>query len=146
MPHKSIDKPISIKKKIKIKKSKAKDKGSVLTAAEEAAEEETGAGAAAAETVVEEVPEIEFNNKDKKYKWLGTYNIDAPFDYGGRTYVTIEHAICIVLLARLRFSFSGSQLPFRQQIFKICQLSFNSTFVQFMKVRVCSGRFSAQLI
>ena len=42
---------------------------------------------------MEEQEVIEFNNKDRKYKWLGTFNLGKKFKFQGREYVTIEHAI-----------------------------------------------------
>jgi predicted NAD-dependent protein-ADP-ribosyltransferase YbiA (DUF1768 family)/DNA-directed RNA polymerase subunit E'/Rpb7 len=48
-------------------------------------------GAPAAPEIIED--DIEFNNKDRKTKWLGTYNLGKPFKFGGRTFASLEHAI-----------------------------------------------------
>jgi len=72
-----IDKPLKTKKKT--------TKAPVAKAVDE------GAPAESKTNPVED--DIEFNNKDRKTKWLGTYNLGKPFKFGGRTFVSIEHAI-----------------------------------------------------
>lgn len=84
---KLIDKPIKAKK---AKKVKPIDLKSTHSGAPAPSKKDASSPKEENNNPVEE---IEFDEKLKKYKWLGKYNIGNKFTYKGRDYVTIEHAI-----------------------------------------------------